>query len=967
MKRFRLRVLFTVLLAVCFVVVFSWIVAWQNYRLLSSEASKERPLYWEAVRYTLDNLSKSWNDYEKRVINRYEVEAVFASLALKNVIDDDDVPEEDQENGFVVRIQDDEISSDAPEVRILGLDASLFKNRRGSFAAPDRPSTFVTYSRIGNTSGYFVKLYEDTVLTDVMREAVDIPGILQWTEITYGLPAMFVSCDPDSGEISEILYKNNRYLSNCESIEELGLTKEDLKMKEGAPSGTLFFDDVSFSYVSGESALPAGYVILLEPMPNLYAKAFVQEGYMIAALIILMATLLVTGFSLYQYILNNILTPEAEKVYQPSHVRSVMSLFGVLGLVVIAFFGMFSYALNGVYDEVVRGREHLGMMSDSLSMNTERYNRNIQSFRDVYLDYGNLIAEFLDTYPELRDSAVLSTLADSISASSITLYDSNGRETVSSGRWNGLKLGTEPESSTYDFRRILRGVPSIIHDPETDELTGLNEMRLGIQIRDDSRDDRYGVMMLCVDLSSPTTHDIDPEKSARQIFANLSDSETTFWVADAKTGSVLVSSTQDMEGENITGLGLLESDLKGSLMKTLMTEEGDFFVTSISMETPGILEWTKAAGGVIIYCRRPETSRLIGMCLLAVTGGILFLVIYGILARLILSGYTDDFFNRYKHIKGADDPKKNLKPFRRRLAAVTPVRKGTVTMEIFTAVFLLQMIPIVNSNAFDARNTVYRYVYAGEWEKGLNLFAIAAIVILLSKIVLFVIALRLLMSICASFSGPKAKTVFRLFSSVILYVALIFFMIKAFEYLGFSPEAIAAGMGSLALAVSLGSQNFVSDIFAGLTYVFEGTIHVGDNVEISAQGSSVSSGKVVEVGVRSVKLLTREGDFVTYSNRDIKSIKNRTQMNTRVICELVISSGVSAQELEQMLKTEIPGIGKTDGRIVNGPVYNGITALGNGTMTLSVSAECRDEDYFYVRDKLNVSLQRIFREHGYSI
>jgi small-conductance mechanosensitive channel len=223
------------------------------------------------------------------------------------------------------------------------------------------------------------------------------------------------------------------------------------------------------------------------------------------------------------------------------------------------------------------------------------------------------------------------------------------------------------------------------------------------------------------------------------------------------------------------------------------------------------------------------------------------------------------------------------------------------------------------------------------------------------------------MDICALFSGSRGKTIFRLFANVVLYIAVFFFLIKTLEYLGFSPTVIAAGIGSMALAISLGAQNFVADIFAGLTYVFEGTVHVGDNVQIAITGSPPYQGRVVEVGVRCIKVLTREGGFITCFNRDIKTIQNNTQMNSHVICELVVSSEISADELEQVLRTELPAIGRTDGRILSGPVYNGITTIGKGTMTLSVSAECSEENYFYVRDKLNSSLQRIFKEHGYSI
>ena len=87
MKHFRRRVLLTVLLAVGFVLVFSWLVALRNYYGISIDASKEKPLTQEAVSDTLRNLRESWTDYEKRITRRYEAETVFASLVLQSVDD----------------------------------------------------------------------------------------------------------------------------------------------------------------------------------------------------------------------------------------------------------------------------------------------------------------------------------------------------------------------------------------------------------------------------------------------------------------------------------------------------------------------------------------------------------------------------------------------------------------------------------------------------------------------------------------------------------------------------------------------------------------------------------------------------------------------------------------------------------------------------------------------------------------
>ena len=52
---------------------------------------------------------------------------------------------------------------------------------------------------------------------------------------------------------------------------------------------------------------------------------------------------------------------------------------------------------------------------------------------------------------------------------------------------------------------------------------------------------------------------------------------------------------------------------------------------------------------------------------------------------------------------------------------------------------------------------------------------------------------------------------------------------------------------------------------------------------------------------------------------------------------------------------------------MNGPVYNGIIALEGGSMTLLVTAECREEDLAGVQLVINRSLQRIFTQNGYRI
>jgi small conductance mechanosensitive channel len=206
----------------------------------------------------------------------------------------------------------------------------------------------------------------------------------------------------------------------------------------------------------------------------------------------------------------------------------------------------------------------------------------------------------------------------------------------------------------------------------------------------------------------------------------------------------------------------------------------------------------------------------------------------------------------------------------------------------------------------------------------------------------------------------------RLIRSLVSYLALFAFLILSLTYIGISMAAILTAIGTLGIAVSLGAQHFVSDIIAGLTMVFEGTVHAGDIVDLGV-GMKVHHGVVRQIGLRFISLQTRDGNIVTLSNRDVNMTTNMTKLNSRCACEFTISSEYPIEEIEQLLQRELPKIGEKDRRILSGPVYDGIISLTGGSMTLLITAECREEDLTGVQLVINRSLQQIFTQNGYRI
>ena len=92
-----------------------------------------------------------------------------------------------------------------------------------------------------------------------------------------------------------------------------------------------------------------------------------------------------------------------------------------------------------------------------------------------------------------------------------------------------------------------------------------------------------------------------------------------------------------------------------------------------------------------------------------------------------------------------------------------------------------------------------------------------------------------------------------------------------------------------------------------------------------------------------------------------------TRMSSWYPLEVSISGEQPLGEVEQMLTEQLPHIGSLIPEIVSGPFYKGVTAIGKGTVTLSIIAECNEADYYVVQRSLNRAIQALFEQQGIKI
>ena len=239
--------------------------------------------------------------------------------------------------------------------------------------------------------------------------------------------------------------------------------------------------------------------------------------------------------------------------------------------------------------------------------------------------------------------------------------------------------------------------------------------------------------------------------------------------------------------------------------------------------------------------------------------------------------------------KWSVDPSKRWLPAFTDYGNRTPIRNALITVQGIFAFGALMTTVLLVAPSSGKRMPLFAYIFSDQWARGVNLFAVTSIVILLLEVVAVLILLKLIVQVISMICGTRGETICRLIRSLILYVALFAFVIIALTDIGISMAAILTAVGTLGIAVSLGAQHFVSDIIAGLTMVFEGTVHVGDIVKLG-NGSKVYHGEVREIGLRFIRIQTSDGNIVTLSNRDIDMTTNMTTMNSRCTCSFTISS-----------------------------------------------------------------------------
>lgn len=977
-KRKQIAAAVMIVLLVCVLAL-----GYTRYHMLEGawENDRDAEMKMEGIRLTMTNLieaqKQATTDYVEQLIDHVDLLA----LPLREIVrrDGDDAIR-NYEVGCVVRFDEEEglilpqdEGAPIPLLEAVDYDGGVladvefskpFAGKTDIFWAhmpsdPDGENILCVSRRLYRLY-YYIYYTPESDAETFIRSRADTTGVMENIENVYGC---YILGGYEKDSDLQLFYGSDifrDYLAGSPTASSLGISlKED---KGGFSPIRIGGSDYLYT-VSDRMAMPVFgdnvRIIYVIPDNTHAARTFGISVILLATLVIFLA-LTVRVLASIRLVRREIITESQRRRCSAGRTRMTAIFLGALGFAAVFCISIFADTLSGLYYSTGNCSGALETLFSMMDENSNREQTAVRQREEQYLGYAGQIAQFLSSYPDVSSPEQLGEMSASIGADYLMIFDDEGNEVMSDSRFVNLSYGADETSSTYDFRRLIMGVKSIVHDPCEDEDTGLVRQLIGVSMEDDDISDGYASLIVALipeDGSSLLTRE--------DMMLSLTYAGSMMIAIDKETCIIEDSTDPELKGKNAVDLGIDPEKIHGEFM--------DFF-------SLGGTKWygcSSEKDGLVFYYAIGLESVFFHVFRDGLLCGAMFLAAYAVLAVLLLVGYTekniDDFGARV--MDDRDEPILKipeetdglwfwnlLERIRDWWLCKNPAQKAWFVSQVVTGVGL---IALLFAAGWDSGNrgefSVIAYVFGNQWTYGFNLFALTKIAFIILGAVLLILCVRSLFGLLGSMLEKRGKTICRLLGSFLRYFIVIAALYFSLEALGFDTRTLLASLGILSLALSLGSKDLVADLLSGVTLVFSDEYQIGDIVEIGG-----FRGRVSEIGVRTTTLVDGKGGIKNINNQHVSNVLNLSRMNSVYTMQISVSSDQPLDEIETVLKRELSAIGSRIPEILNGPTYRGVTGFAPDGVTLAIAADCREEDMPVVSAKMIAAIKRLLERYQFT-
>ena len=142
--------------------------------------------------------------------------------------------------------------------------------------------------------------------------------------------------------------------------------------------------------------------------------------------------------------------------------------------------------------------------------------------------------------------------------------------------------------------------------------------------------------------------------------------------------------------------------------------------------------------------------------------------------------------------------------------------------------------------------------------------------------------------------------------------------------------------------------------------VFESQYNVGDVIEVNG-----FLGTVTDIALRTTSITDFGGNIKIMNNSDVRNILNRSNEDSKAICDVGIAYEEDIEHVEEVLdKVLIATEKKYPAIFPEKPQYIGVQELGESSVTLRILAKVAEKDVFAARRILNREIKIGFEKEN---
>lgn len=596
-------------------------------------------------------------------------------------------------------------------------------------------------------------------------------------------------------------------------------------------------------------------------------------------------------------------------------------------------------------------------------------NRNI-----VKDDYNNLVNV-------INDSKALDRLKDANDVENIYLISDAGYTLATSSDFWSFSLSTEEKDQSYEFWDILNGKKdTLVQMPMMSDEGNFSQF-IGCSFDyytclDDDGNTRFvkyadyleqgngdasgrvitkhrGLLQIEIDPGAESI--IVDSAKPDYILSNTRISNDGFLIGflydvSSEKYNAFYSGIESMEGKNADELGISENAFSGSY-NGFQTINGKRYLQSF-----------RPAGAYYIATAMPTDRLYYSSFITAV-----FCAVFGFVLMFILSFYTllirdmdEEELYREEH-----DP---LAVFghwstSRDWQNSTPTQKFELLIKkalvLGGAVFLAAII--YEAYRFGSNSAIV-YILSGGWDRGIHIFSMSAVIVLLIITGLLVRAFEHVVSLIGAAFGSRVETMMHMFTSLIKAAAIIIVVFYCLFIMGIEATRLLASAGILSVVVGLGAQSLVGDLLAGIFIVMEGSVHVGDYVMING-----IRGKVVEIGLRVTRYEDDNQNIRIICNNELKSFANMSMKYSIVYYNIPVPYKEDYQRIKDILNAEFLELYESNRFLKSIPVCQGIEEFTDSSVEIRIKFMCDESERFDVQRFMHDNIMRIFMENDINI